>query len=114
MVITISIVQNVCVLELDGRFDINQVDTFDQKLKEIIEKGYYNIILDCNKMNFVSSAGLRILILNQQTLVGLNGTICLFGLNANTRRIFEITGYINLFRICANRVEALECFGITN
>lgn len=112
MTITESVQKNVCILELEGRFDINQVEMFSQKINEVIERGIYHILLDCNKMNFVSSAGLRILILSHQNLSTHDGAIYLCGLNANTKRVFEITGYLNLFRISDNRVEALSYFGM--
>jgi anti-anti-sigma factor len=99
-------------LELEGRFDITQVDLFSQKVDEIIERGVHNILIDCNKMNFVSSAGLRILILSHQKLGEFDGGIYLCGLNANTKRVFEITGYFNLFKITENQAEALVYFGV--
>lgn len=112
MIINETFEQSVAILELDGRLDINQIDQFESKIKGLIQQGCTKIVLDCNKLSFVSSAGLRILIVGQQALEPLSGEICLFGLNSNTRRIFEITGYANLFAICENRLDALQHCGV--
>ncbi len=107
-----TIKEKISILELEGRFDITQVDIFSQKVDEIVERGIYNILIDCNKMNFVSSAGLRILILSHQKLADFDGGVYLCGLNANTKRVFEITGYFNLFKITENQAEAMAYFGM--
>ena len=107
-----TIKDKISVLELEGRVDITQVDPFSQKIDEIVERGIHNILIDCNKMNFVSSAGLRILILSHQKLGEFDGGIYLCGLNANTKRVFEITGYFNLFKITENQAEAMAYFGM--
>ena len=112
MTVTETIEGKICILELDGRFDINQVDMFNKIIRDALDRKFLQIVLDCNKMNFISSAGLRILILTQQTLSETNGSVVLFGLNANTKRIFEITGYKKLFTICDNRIDAIAYFGV--
>lgn len=111
MNITKSMSGNIPVLEIDGRLDINWANTFEECVRSTMKDGFTKIVLDCNKMSFISSAGLRIFIIIQKELSNLGGELCLFGCNSNTRKIFEITGYINLFAICDNRLDALARFG---
>jgi anti-anti-sigma factor len=111
MIISETIQDTIAILELDGRLDINQIADFENAIKGLAARGNYKIVLDCNKLSFISSAGLRVLIIAQKELEPLSGEICFFGLNSNTRRIFEITGYVNLFHVSENRLDALQYFG---
>jgi anti-anti-sigma factor len=113
MTITESIHNSVAILELDGRLDISEVENFENKLRELMDRKIFKIILDCNKLNFISSAGLRILIVIQKDLEPQNGEIAFFGFNTSTRKIFDITGYMNLFPVCENRLAALQRYGIS-
>jgi anti-sigma B factor antagonist len=59
-------------------------------------------------MTFISSTGLRILIMSQKKLSVTGGVIGLFGLNETTRKIFDITVYDKLFPIFEDEASALK------
>ncbi|MBI2417669.1 MAG: STAS domain-containing protein [Ignavibacteriales bacterium] len=110
MIINTSRQGEIVILDLDGRLDIHSTEGFKNTIQTLIDGGFTKIILDCNKLSFISSAGLRILIVAQGNLEPKGGEVCFFGFNSNTRKIFDITGYCNLFKIFENRLAAIEYF----
>jgi anti-anti-sigma factor len=110
MVITESRHDSIVILKLEGRLDITSVDSLEKKLNESIDNGANKIILDCAALNFISSAGLRVLIIIQKKLEPKKGELVIFGFNENTKKIFEITGYFNLFSIFETESEAIKHF----
>lgn len=101
-------VNGVHVVQVDGKLDINTFDVLEKKLTELIEGGIKKLLLDCTGMTFISSTGLRILIMSQKKLSSTGGVIGLFGLNETTRKIFDITVYDKLFPIFENEASALK------
>ena len=52
----------ICILSLTGRLDANTSTGFQQQLLQIIEDGTDNIVLDCENLDYISSAGLRVVL----------------------------------------------------
>lgn len=102
---------DVTVLELEGRLDIMSSDNLQKTLNEVIdEKMRRKILIDCEKLSFISSAGLRLFMIALKKLTKLQGKIAFCSFNLNNRKIFEITGYDKFFTIYDSRDEALAAF----
>ena len=68
-------------------------------LLEVIAKGETNLKNDCKQLKFVSSAGLRSLIMAIKKMKTLGGTVTLLGLQSNVKEVLEISGLLPLFKI---------------
>ena len=101
-------VNGIHIIQVDGKLDINTFDVLEKKLTELIEGGIKKLLVDCTGMTFISSTGLRILIMSQKKLSATGGVIGLFGLNETTRKIFDITVYDKLFPIFEDEASALK------
>ncbi|MCE1188055.1 MAG: anti-sigma factor antagonist [Ignavibacteria bacterium] len=111
MTFTERIEGNVLILSLDGRLDIMSCDSLQKKFDEIIDIQKQNLILvDCEKLSFISSAGLRLFMIALKKLNKINGKIAFCAFNMNNRKIFDITGYDKFFSIYDSIQEALEAF----
>ena len=111
MVINVREFPNVTVVELDGRLDILSGENLQQKLDEIVdEQKKYTILIDCNKLSFISSAGLRLFMIVSKKLTRLGGKIAFSAFNDSNKKIFEITGYNKFFSIYADAEEGTKAF----
>jgi anti-anti-sigma factor len=70
----------------------------EECLNGLIDKGESSIILDLDGVPYVSSAGLRILLMASQKLRG-TGKLALSRLRENVLEVFEITGFTNIMEI---------------
>lgn len=105
-----SQVNDVFILELDGKLDIMNQDELENSFNSLIDAGNLNIIMDCQKLTFISSAGLRLLIIIWKKMEPLKGKLAVCSLNENTKKIFDISGYSQIFTIFSNKEEALKFF----
>jgi anti-anti-sigma factor len=64
-------------------------------LKDVVGK---DIIFDCTKLEYISSAGLRIFLAILQNAEEKGGHVYVKGINDEVRTIFTITGFINIFK----------------
>ena len=78
-------------MAIEGRVDTTTAPELDNQLKESIE-GVTDLILDFTKVEYVSSAGLRVLLSAQKTM-NKQGQMKLVGVSDDIKEIFDITGF---------------------
>jgi anti-anti-sigma factor len=101
---------NVSILELIGRLDANTAGQLEKTLIPMIESGEKSIILDFSNLEYISSAGLRILLLAAKMQKKSQGKIILCTMKDFIKEIFEIAGFTPIFTICDSLELALkEC-----
>jgi anti-anti-sigma factor len=95
------------VITLDGRIDANCAKDLENQCLEWIEKGEKQMVMDFTQVNFISSAGLRVILLVAKRLEPLGGRVKLAGLNTTLKDVFEISGFSKLFVIVPTVQDAL-------
>ncbi|MEI8241756.1 MAG: STAS domain-containing protein [bacterium] len=97
-------------LLLAGRLDATSAAEAEQKIGEIINGGAANLLLDLTKLEFISSAGLRVLLVTAKKLLRQNGKLALCGLQDTVRIVFEVSGFLSIFQIAGDAAEAAKFF----
>lgn len=77
-------------------------------LNQLIDKETKRIVLDMSKVDYVSSAGLRVLLQGAKSLKEIDGEIVLFGMNATVKEVFKMSGFDSLFRSFASEKDAVS------
>lgn len=91
---------------LEGRLDGTTVQTVEEAFLRAHEGGVARYVFDLNGLEYVSSAGLRVLLLAAKKTRAAGGKIALCGLRDSVREVFEISGFHTIFAIYATREEA--------
>ncbi len=86
-------------VNLAGRIDGLTSNDINKYLTNLIESGNRNIILDFREVNYLSSIGLRILLVNQQKLKSVGGDLGIYGLTPQIIDIFKMSGFLKIFTI---------------
>lgn len=94
---TIEITRNIdeIILEITGRLDTNTAPALDKTINENLD-GIKNLILDFKGLEYVSSAGLRVLLSAQKRL---KGGMKLKNVCELVMEIFEMTGFVDVLVI---------------
>ena len=82
---------------LDGRLDANNAQQLEKALDEAINIGEYHLVLDMNKVSYLSSGGMRLLIKYQQILKKINGTLIIRSPTPIVQNILGLAGLLNIF-----------------
>jgi anti-sigma B factor antagonist len=106
MNIDTTILDGLVVAAVSGEIDSHTAPEAQSQLVPLIEKG--DLILDMENITFLSSAGLRILLVIYRQAETINHKIALAGLNDTVKDTMEITGFLKFFTVCSNKEEALE------
>jgi len=84
-------------IKLEGRLDTTTAPHLETELKREIN-GRTNLVFDFAKLDYLSSAGLRVL-LSAQKVMNKQGTMTIQNVNETIMEIFEITGFIDILTI---------------
>lgn len=88
---------NMLVIGLEGRLDTNTAPDLEKVFTTSIE-GVEELELDFNKVEYISSAGLRVLLAAQKKM-NTQGSMKLKGVNESVMEVFELTGFIDILTI---------------
>ena len=78
-----------------------------QKSLDAVVAGAKKVVLDFSSLDYISSAGLRVLLGAAKQLRASGGTLGMFGLNQSVREVFEISGFSSILSIYQSEAEAL-------
>jgi len=98
------------VIMVDGELDTNAAPLLEKELNQLMEQGANKVLLNCEKMDFISSTGLRILLATAQKLKEKNGELRVCSLNEDVTEVFDISGFSKILMVFKNESEALEGF----
>jgi anti-sigma B factor antagonist len=98
---------NIVVLGLKGRLDPTTVGIFEKKLVKVIEDGGKFVLLDFAGLDYVSSAGLRVLLTGAKRLKAVSGKIVLFSVKQYVKEVLDISGFSSIFSVCSSLAEAM-------
>ncbi len=84
-------------LEVSGRLDTTTSPELEAVLSKM-DPAVTDLTFDFTGLEYVSSAGLRVL-LNTQKTMSQKGSLTLTGVNANVMEVFEITGFSDILTI---------------
>ncbi|MBN1948594.1 MAG: STAS domain-containing protein [Candidatus Cloacimonetes bacterium] len=100
--------KNVEILSLVGRLDANTAGILEKKLIPLFDSYSRDVVIDFSELDYISSAGLRILLLAAKTARNKEGSIVLCSMQDFIREIFEIAGFMPVFKITNTLEEALQ------
>ena len=88
---------NTLFMALEGRLDTMTAPELEEALKSELET-VSELTFDLEKLDYISSAGLRVLLAAQKAIAG-NGTMTIIHVNQTIMEIFEVTGFSDILTI---------------
>jgi anti-sigma B factor antagonist len=99
------------VIESAGRIDSATAPQLAVVLNEYMDEGQYNLVLDMSDVDFISSAGLRVLIDTQKKCQRLNrGELVLADVPEHIYEAFDLAGFLPLFEFQDEVLAAVGSF----
>ena len=88
---------NQVTLILDGYLDTSVTQQTEKEVEPLYEFCDCEIIIDCSRLEYISSSGLRLLMAINQRCRANRCSLYITGLQEKVKDVFETTGFINLF-----------------
>lgn len=90
---------NNIIGKIEGRLDTICAMSLDKDFKQLAEKADKSIIIDCSKLEYVCSSGLRLFLMLHKAACQKGGSFSLTHVNDEIAKIFKITGLATLLKI---------------
>ena len=87
------------VASFDGRLDTPAAIMAQQDIVELTENADKEITLDCTKLEYISSSGLRLFLALRKETTAKGGKVVVKNINDEIKKVFQMTGFYNLFTI---------------
>lgn len=104
-------IEDVLVLALKGRLDSVNAAAVEASITEQIRQGASRLALDFSDVGYVSSAGLRVVLVIAKRLKEIGGRLVLIGLTPSVHEVFAISGFLQILTVCEDRETALAKLG---
>ncbi len=96
------------VFSLEGRLDSNTSPDVEKKISDTIHKGEKEVVLDFSALEYISSAGIRVLVHCSKEVEKLHGHIYLAAVPKPIEHVLYLTGFLPYFVIYENSNQAIE------
>jgi anti-sigma B factor antagonist len=101
---------NISIFKLNGRLDSNTSPEFENKIFEAIQSGSRSMIIDFKALDYISSAGLRVILKAAKELKRSGGRILLCSMESYIKEVFEVAGFDSFIPIVSTLDEAVNHF----
>ena len=101
---------DVSIIALNGRLNVTTTADLEKAFNKLFDEKCTKILVDCRDLEYISSAGLRVLLAAAKQFKKISGEIALSGLSQNVKQVFEISGFPTIFPIYTTRDEAIKSF----
>ena len=101
---------NVIVLQLQGEFESDFAELFENEFLNVVSGKNRKIVLDMSEVDFIDSAGLSKFLWAKKTAKENKSQLRIASLSENCEKILELTGIKNEFNICGEIAEAVKSF----
>jgi len=101
-------IDDVLVLAPVGRLDSGNVNTFEEFVMKRVAGGERRLIVDFSRLEFISSPGLRVLLLAAKALKPDAGTLVVCSMKPHIEEVFRVSGFDRSISLKTARDDALE------
>ena len=110
LTITTESFRRATLVTVSGRVDSNSSPELDQKLKDELNNGNNNLIINLASVDYMSSAGLRAIVSALRNSKKNGGNLILSAPSARVREVLDLAGMESLFDIKSHDTEAIGSF----
>jgi len=111
MEINTTMMKRCVLLNISGRIDSSTAPKLQETLNEVIAEGLYRLVLDLKQVDFISSAGLWVLVNAQKKCKRFNrGELILAGVPQRIHGALDLAGFIPYFRTFEDSTKAVGSF----
>jgi anti-anti-sigma factor len=108
MNIAVTDENGVSVMCVSGRMDATNSADFDKAAKELLSEGRQKILLNLGELEFISSAGLRVVLIMGKACQERKLSLAFCDLQPMVAEIFSISSFDTIFKIYKKKDEALN------
>jgi anti-anti-sigma factor len=105
--LSVTTEDGVTIIGISGKFDSTVARGIRERLTQLIGAGANRVLLNLHGLEYISSAGFWALLAVCREIEARRGSLVLYGIGDEVKRLFDLSGFAGLFRICPTREQGL-------
>lgn len=101
---------SVSVLNIKGFLDAHTAPEFERAIKELMDAGRFNIVVDLDGLQYISSAGLGVFMGFVEEIRSKGGDLKICSANPKVFKVFDLLGFPSLYEFYESTEEAVDKF----
>jgi len=110
MEISVTESGDVRILSFQGNLDTNTSPDAENEINGLIDAGAQKLLVNFENLDYISSAGLRILLATARKLKASQGDLKICCLNETVQEVFDISGFATILSVSKTEEEALGAY----
>ena len=102
--------EDIQIILLKGELDAHTAGALEDLLKRLIDDKQLKIVVNCNNLDYIASAGLGVFMAYIEDVRSLGGDIKLTNMNERVFNVFDLLGFPSLYDILKDQQEAITRF----
>jgi anti-sigma B factor antagonist/stage II sporulation protein AA (anti-sigma F factor antagonist) len=100
--------EDVKIFRLEGRLDAASAPVLEKKLSELFESSLKYLLIDFSKVDYLSSAGMRLLLSYSKRLKNLEGKLAFCSITEEVMEVIKMAGFERILNIYSKEADALK------
>jgi anti-sigma B factor antagonist len=96
------------VVDIVGNLDTNTSPDAENQLTKLMDQGVKKIVINFDKLDYISSSGLRVFLAASKRIKSEEGAIRICNLNEIVQEVFDISGFSIILNVSGSLEQALE------
>ncbi|MCG3160113.1 MAG: putative anti-sigma factor antagonist BtrV [Acidobacteria bacterium] len=105
-----SVEDGLSIVAIEGFVDAHTAPQFENAIQQSVDAGRLRIVVNCEKLNYISSAGLGVFMSFIEEVRERGGDIKICGLTPKVKHTFEILGFQDIFEMLDDQQTAIQRF----
>jgi anti-anti-sigma factor len=98
----------IICFQIDGRLDAESAPQAETQVKQVLQQGSLRLLCDLSKMDYISSAGLRVILMAVKELRNKKGKVVLCCLTPYVKEIFDVSNFSSIIPITDSVESGLQ------
>lgn len=98
----------VTVIRLEGRLDAHSAPQLEKQLQAIVDSGHFKFVLNFEKVEYLSSAGMRLMLAMSKKLKNLEGKLVACCMNEEVMDVIKMAGFNQVIDIYPTEEESFS------
>ena len=101
---------NVLVFKIHGRLDAISSPSVEKRILEFIDQGHYKLLLNFSGVDYLSSAGMRMLLSILKKLKSYTGKLVVCSITPNVMDVLKMSGFDHVLELTQTEEDAMNRF----
>lgn len=107
MILTNEKIGSTLVASIAGQVNSANASGLESQLLALVDNGEHQWVLDLGRLEYISSAGLRVMLMLAKRIRENQGQLVLCGMHPHVREVFDISGFLAILTVVDTREQAL-------